>query len=394
MMKVAFMFASTAYADQLGRMKLKSNPVAVERKEKMIRDLKHAFETQGMGGLESFEAAPVTVPIHDFDNAQYYGEIQVGVPGQKFKVIFDTGSSNLWVPGLGCGNCVGHNLYNHDDSFNYVKNGSKFNIMYGSGPVDGFISEDTVNVGGIKLDGYTFAEITNATGLGAAYEVGAFDGILGLGWPRIAVNQIEPVFSAMVRKNLVAQPVFAFELAKESGVDGELTFGGIDTSKFTGDLQYVPLSAETYWQIALADVEVTVNGLSGKVDNNVNQIIVDSGTSAIVGPSTAVTDIMNKIGAWTFLGRTLVKTSTQFEVQWTLDGKVYTLNQDDLVVPFTLGEGLLLLMALDAPPGETIPWILGDIFMRKYYCVFDYGQKRVGIASGELARKVPEEVNI
>jgi len=156
--------------------------------------------------------------IKDYANAQYYGSISIGNPPQSFQVIFDTGSSNLWVPKIGCTHCGNpffgkKSKYDHDTSTSYKEDGGEFNIMYGSGSVSGFFSVDDVLLADdIVVSQQRFAEIQDAGGLGLAYALGKFDGILGLGFTSISIDNTITVFENAMKQNLVDQPMFAFYL--------------------------------------------------------------------------------------------------------------------------------------------------------------------------------------
>ena len=121
-------------------------------------------------GLDETGAAS-SIVINDYQDAQYYGAVNVGTPAQQLEVIYDTGSSNLWVSDIKPGFFSKHHYYQHAKSSTYVANNSIFNIRYGSGPVSGFYSRDTVAIGEYKLEKYLFAEVNNTKGLGPAFLV-------------------------------------------------------------------------------------------------------------------------------------------------------------------------------------------------------------------------------
>jgi len=115
------------------------------------------------------------IVIRDLKNAQYYGEVSIGTPEQKFLVVFDTGSADFWVPDATCltnsPNCVKKTAYDSSKSstFAEVASGGKteFSIMYGSGPVQGKYSTDTVRVADdYVIEGQTFAQVESTEGLG------------------------------------------------------------------------------------------------------------------------------------------------------------------------------------------------------------------------------------
>lgn len=331
--------------------------------------------------VTSFGPGSSSVPISDYQNAQYFGPIELG--GQKFTVIFDTGSANLWVPGKNCSwhTCWFHTRYDPTKSQNYKADGREYSVQYGSGPVKGVFASDTVKVGEIEVANQLFAEVSQVSfgPLNLAFAAGKFDGLLGLGWKSISQYQIPTPFEAMVTQKLVDEPVFAFYLQKDASATGELVFGGIDKSHFTGELVDVPLTSESYWEVSL---DKAIFG-SDTIVSSAQKAIIDSGTSLLAGPKEHVDDLAKKVGATLVAGKEYTidcnKAASLPKLTVTLGGKDFVLESSDYVINMG-GQCLFAFMGIDVPAPRGPLWIMGDVFMKKYYCIFDYGNKQMRMA--------------
>jgi len=292
----------------------------------------------------------------------------------------------LWVPKVGCTHCgipfIGKkNKYNHDSSSTYAADGADFEIMYGSGSVSGFFSLDEITLADdIVVEGQRFAEVQDAGGLGVAYSLGKFDGILGLGFTSISVEGATTVFENAIKQNKVDQPIFSFFLGDNG--PGELTFGGYDSAKFEGDLKYVKLDAATYWQITL---DAITAGSYNKEASDKITAIVDSGTSLITGPKAEISKLASAVGATpNIMGEYTIDCATINDlpdVVFTIDGTEYNIPGSKTVIQ-AQGTCLFAFMGMDIPaPGPQ--WILGDVFMREYYTVFNYVDQTIGFAKAK-----------
>ncbi|KAG8518096.1 Cathepsin E [Galemys pyrenaicus] len=357
-------------------------------------------------------------PLVNYLDMEYFGTISIGSPPQNFTVIFDTGSSNLWVPSVYCTSraCKTHAKFLPSASSTYSAVGRHFFLQYGTGSLSGVVGEDQVSVEGLTVAGQQFGE--SVTEPGQTFVNAEFDGILGLGYPSLAVGGVTPVFDNMVAQQLVDLPMFSVYMSSDpgGGAGSELVFGGYDNAHFSGSLNWVPVTKQGYWQIALDSIQV---GGSVMFCWDGCQAIVDTGTSLITGPPDDIKQLQKAIGAEPVhgevracrggAGRVGVGSGVGVSVapgpslgSWKLHYAVECANLNVMPdvtfsingVPYTLQPTAYALLDfvdgaefcssgfqgldIQAPAGPL--WILGDVFIRQFYSVFDRGNNRVGLA--------------
>ncbi|XP_025265073.1 lysosomal aspartic protease-like isoform X2 [Camponotus floridanus] len=240
-----------------------------------------------------------SVRLTNIDNVIYYGIINIGIPPQEVKVVFDTSSEYLRIfPKNFSTNPVAL-ARSQNTSFNpYIVDNRLFHVGYLDYNVTGFLSRGTVNVANLNVERQTFLEVVN---ISEEYtdELGwysniydrKFDGLLGLSCYNIPVGEIKPVFYNMIQQKLVSSGIFSFYLNRNASADlgGKLIFGGSDPAYYEGDFTYIPVTNRKYWQFTIDSIEMTyVMSSNFILCKKSCQAIVDTSIWKIIGPEKDV----------------------------------------------------------------------------------------------------------
>ncbi|KAH0830153.1 acid protease [Lanmaoa asiatica] len=340
-------------------------------------------------------------PLTAEGNELWYGTISVGSPAVEYKgelfvhvvaqhlihhhpVAFDTGSADLFIPASNCGStCDGHTPYNPNASSSAVDLGRNFSIAYGDGStVAGDQYIDTVTIAGFVAKNQT---IGAASQYSTGFQTANFapDGLMGMAFAGISLFPANPVVQTLIAEGQLSDPVFAFKLASSGS---ELRIGGIDSSSYTGPFTYTPVT-----------VQDSINANGQAISTNISAI-VDTGTTFILGDTQIVGQFYNGPQRHERRKRILheyVRTpSTVYfpylvfsvpcnampNVSITIGGKLFAISAETFNLGSYNSSGNDCIGAIAATGSLGDTWILGDVFLRNVYSVFDIGQLRVGFA--------------
>lgn len=352
--------------------------------------------------LTSRAIGPASGALTDYYNGtdlQWYGNFQAGTPTQTFKVIFDTGSPWFIVPSTACGStCAGQTAFDGTKSSTFTDLNTPRTVRFGTGggvqPVGGNLSmnlnlvRDKLTFFGLDAGLTDFYVILNKTG--PIVNNPPWDGIVGMMNKRNG-----SVFQNLVNAGL--DPLFSIYFAPKSVNNGagELTLGGINSNRYTGNLNYFPLAFpnQNLWQ--LNSTGLTVNGQTTSLLSTPQTWIFDSGTSNMVLPKNLTEAIYAQIsseivpvgtlGAYGIACSKISSLSAQIAITFTdASGAAHQLvvPSDELNVgPFNASDTSSTAMCQTLINADDQFLIAGASLLKHWYSVWDQGNSRMGFAA-------------
>lgn len=324
----------------------------------------------------------------DNEEALYLIDASVGSPGQDVKLHIDTGSSDLWVNTAGSqfcqqysASCQAAGTYAPNDSSTYEYVDSRFAIQYvdGSGATGDYVT-DRFAFAGVSLEPFQF---------GVGYDSSKSVGVLGIGYPAHEVaasyGQTYPNLpQKLVEDGHISTAAYSLWLNDLDASKGEILFGGVNSAKYTGELQTLPVIPEAggiYAELIIALTAVGANGNEGSIADGLEAAaLLDSGTSLMYLPDNIADAIFPAVGAqWdeqqgaAFVDCALARSTETLDL--TFSTPTIRIPMNELVL--TAGADVCILGVARA--GSSIP-VLGDTFLRSAYVVYDLANNEISLA--------------
>ncbi|KAL1945168.1 hypothetical protein VTO73DRAFT_2788 [Trametes versicolor] len=354
----------------------------LERDQARVRNLRARAGARLSGETLSPDVGAASVLALN-QATQYVVTAAIGTPPTTYELVVDTGSGNTWV---GAGQ-----VFRQTSSVIFTDSFQLSSSLPFSGQSFGVASEQNV--------------------------VQGVDGILGLGPAALTVGTLSPdsnLALATVTDNLFSQGVIPQDMVAISFqptdtpmiVNGELTFGGTDTSKITGTITFAPITSTSPSSLFFGISQTVRYGTSTRLLNNAPGIF-DSGTTLVLLATDALKTYTQAVGAVFDNTTQLYRiTNTQFSnlqsLFFTINGVVFEFTANAQIWPVRyrahpsralnalIGGNTdsiyLIIGDIGSYSGSGLDFINGQTFMERFYTVFDTENRRVGVANTPFTR--------
>ncbi|MCJ1404743.1 hypothetical protein MMC11_007969 [Xylographa trunciseda] len=325
-------------------------------------------------------SAAIDEDLLDFS---YFSAVQFGSSGETLYMLLDTGSSDTWVMGSDCKStaCGTHNTFGDANSDTLKISTSSFSESYGTGNVSGVIVSDTVELAGMKVP-LTFGSGSEVSDHFDNYPM---DGILALGRPGPSSLGGPTFMQALSNAKLLPANIFGINLQRHADgtTDGEVNFGTIDTSKFQGQLTYADTANDQLWEIPVDDVLVA--GVACKITGNT--AIIDTGTSQLFMPPTQAKQLFAQIpGSVIADSETFhIPCDTTISIEMVIAKVPFSISPEDYLGSPVAGGNLCESTIFGVQVEGPTQFLLGDVFLKNVYSVFDSDKSRIGFGSSKAA---------
>ncbi|KAJ4338656.1 hypothetical protein N0V87_003779 [Didymella glomerata] len=312
----------------------------------------------------------------DGSDLSYMVAVTIGDSKEEYHLLLDSAASNTWVMGQDCKSdaCGTHTTFGKGDSSSLKTQSTPFSVTYGTGSVSGTLATDTLHIGSLSPT-VSFGLATNVSDEFKSYPM---DGILGIGQGD-TVSGGAQIMTSLLSAQLISSKIYGIHLSRSRDglADGELNLGAANKARYAGDLNWLDCVPNDtgFWEISVADASVDGKniGLAGK------KAIMDTGTSYILMPPADALALHSKIAGYAQDGETFsVPCDTASALAFVFGPQSYNISTADWVGG-KLASGLCQSKIVGRQTFNESQWLVGDVFLKNVYSVFDFEKNRVGL---------------